>query len=116
MPNARTVLAVVEANTAKVVSRFEPVASLPVQVRARIVEGALAMLLLALGVVIGKTIAWLVIGIALVVLAVMFLSGLGSSQRNADVELGHRAVRVAREMAAACEKADNMWRASMRSI
>jgi hypothetical protein len=63
--------------------RLRPVAQLPARVRAVILQTAVAALLLALGIVIDKEVAWIVVAMAVTVI------GLIGSRRMSEHEIEH---------------------------
>jgi hypothetical protein len=75
MPGLRAVVAKLERRSAWVAARLHPLAALPPRVRASLLQGAVAVLFLALGVVIDKEIAWVLIGVAVTVIVLVAVAG-----------------------------------------
>jgi hypothetical protein len=75
MGRVRTMAARAEARTARLAAWFSPLAKLPARYRAALLQGAAAVLLLALGVVIGKQLAWILIAVAITVIVLVGLAG-----------------------------------------
>src|SRR4051812_197869 len=57
-----------------------PVAQVPPRVRALVLQAAVAVLLLAAGIVIGHTLAWVLIGVAVTVIVIFGAAGFVARQ------------------------------------
>jgi hypothetical protein len=85
MPGVRAVVAGLEKRSASFVARLRPLAVLPPRLRAALLQGAVAVVLLALGVVLNKEIAWILFGIAVTVIVLLAVAGFLSGGGGRDL-------------------------------